>query len=154
MSNFEPRVKFILSQPFIAAVPASARPPHGHFVLTELATIAAATVSDATLGKIGASAMAFSHYEVASEEETINLDDFAKLLRQRSPFAIDKKCPVAELSRGSEGGYIITPLVRAGQGKRWDSQNAITVSDGTDFQSIGSAIRAALQISAVSVAVT
>ncbi|MFC0682920.1 hypothetical protein ACFFGH_34260 [Lysobacter korlensis] len=154
MSLFPKRVKIIQSEPFIAAVPVSARPPLGHFVLTELAIVMATSVSDATLGNVSSTATSFSRYSIESDDEAIGLDDFAKLLRQRSPFAIDKNCPVAELSLSSTGAYVITPLVRAGQGKTLDQTSLVEIPTATSPDQIGAAIRAALAISASSLAGT
>ncbi len=154
MSDFQQRVKIIQSDPYVAVVPVSARPPLGHFVLTEIATVMATSVSDATLGLVATNAVSFSRYTIESDGEAIDLDDFAKLLRQRSPFAIDKKCPVVELLLSGSGTYIITPLIRSGQGKTWDEDNAVEIYSQTDAAQVGSTIRAALLVSAGSLAAT
>src|SRR4029079_19607756 len=84
MREFPQVVRVSESAPFLVAIPSSARPPNGHFVLSELATFMSMRVSDEMLGRVAINGLSFSHYSVRDESETMNLDDLNKAMRRKN----------------------------------------------------------------------
>ncbi|GGA77571.1 hypothetical protein GCM10011521_14860 [Arenimonas soli] len=152
MNTWTRRAEVIQSSPLLAITPISAVPPHGHFVFNEMTIITRESVSGEALGRICRIAPTLSHYELKDPSEAIDLDDMARILRVRSPFAINKKLPVVELTLTDEGLLMICPMVRNGQGKKPATEHQVLLSTSCSNEEIAALVRRSLEISAASLA--
>jgi hypothetical protein len=149
MDEFPQVVRVSESDRFLVAIPSSAQPPNGHFVLNELATFMSIGVTDETLGRVAITGLSFSHYQIRNESEVMDLDDLAKAMRRKNM----NKFPEAYVQLGPDGDIRVIPLLISGLGKTWDKANELSFSSSSPPAQVGAAIRAALDISRRSYAV-
>ena len=145
MSSWVCSAEVTQSSPLISITPTSAKPPHGHFTLMESATIVSDAVSNAMFGRLCKIAVSLSRFDVSDASEALPLEDFAKLLRVRSPFAIDKRCPAVNIALRADGSYVVTPMIRNGLGKSADRAKAMSISPDSSDSAVGEAVRNALR---------